>query len=370
MRLNHARAVLVPFLLAGPVLAGLSSAAIADDLTRTLRLELPISAGAFTVENLAGEMHVAPGTGDRTIAVATVHAESAALADAVRFEQVRGDDGRPVLRVRYPLDEHDSLQYPREGKITGVLGHLFGRGSISDIKYDGHRVSVNRGSGPVLYADVEVTLPRETVKATFRNHVGALRGEDVGGSLTFDTGSGDVTLARVRGIILADTGSGDVKAAGVRGTLTCDTGSGDCDVSDFEGETIACNTGSGTIRVRLARARSLEADSGSGDVHATDIDVEEFGADTGSGDVRLEARGGRLARVKADTGSGNVTLRLGREAAFEARADLGSGDIISRYADAQPILHKRELVGYRRGDARIQIDVDTGSGDLILEPGT
>ncbi len=370
MRLNFARAVFVPFLLAGPALADLSSPPIAAEVTRTLRLELPAGDAPFTVENLAGVMRVAPGPGDRVIAVATVHAGSAELADAVRFEQVRGDDDRPILRVRYPLDEHDTLQYPREEKVTGILVRLFGSGSISNLTYDGHRVTVSRGRGPVLYADVEVSLPRGATEATFRNLVGALRGEDVEGSLTFDTGSGDVTLDRVRGTIRADAGSGDVKAAGVRGSLVCDTGSGNCDVSDLQGETISCNTGSGNIRVRSSRARSFEASTGSGDVHATDLDVEEFGAGSGSGDVRLEARGGRLTRVKADTGSGDVTLRLGPDASFEARADIGSGDIVSRYADAQPILRKRELVGYRRGDARIHIDVDTGSGDLVLEPGT
>jgi hypothetical protein len=26
------------------------------------------------------------------------------------------------------------------------------------------------------------------------------------------------------------------------------------------------------------------------------------------------------------------------------------------------------VVGYRRGDGRIAIDVDTGSGDLVIEP--
>ena len=38
------------------------------------------------------------------------------------------------------------------------------------------------------------------------------------------------------------------------------------------------------------------------------------------------------------------------------------------YPDAKPILKEDEVVGYRRGDARIHIDVDTGSGGLVLEP--
>jgi len=36
---------------------------------------------------------------------------------------------------------------------------------------------------------------------------------------------------------------------------------------------------------------------------------------------------------------------------------------------SSPIVRKREVVGYRRGSAQTRISVDTGSGDLILEPG-
>jgi DUF4097 and DUF4098 domain-containing protein YvlB len=91
-------------------------------------------------------------------------------------------------------------------------------------------------------------------------------------------------------------------------------------------------------------------------------------ADTG-GSVDLELGGGSLARVSADTGSGDVRLRLPADASFEVRADMGSGELESRFTDAQAIVNRREVVGYRRGDARIKIDVDTGSGDVTVEPG-
>jgi hypothetical protein len=38
------------------------------------------------------------------------------------------------------------------------------------------------------------------------------------------------------------------------------------------------------------------------------------------------------------------------------------------YKDAQPIVKGREVVGYRRGDSKIHIDVSTGSGDLEIAP--
>ena len=51
-------------------------------------------------------------------------------------------------------------------------------------------------------------------------------------------------------------------------------------------------------------------------------------------------------------------------------ADQGSGDLIMGFKDAQAIVRHKEVVGYRRGDARIRIDVDTGSGDLTIQPGS
>ena len=47
---------------------------------------------------------------------------------------------------------------------------------------------------------------------------------------------------------------------------------------------------------------------------------------------------------------------------------MGSGELESGFADAQAIVNRREVVGYKRGDGRIKIEVDTGSGDVRVEP--
>jgi hypothetical protein len=314
----------------------------------------------FAVENLAGTMRVRAGSGSSVVAVATIHAESAELADAVRFEQVTADKGIPALRVRYALDR-GTIRYPgaaREG--GGWLDGLFGGGNR--VRYDGREVGV------LVYADVEVELPRSAVAGTFRQVVGPLEGQDVEGTLRFDTGGGAITLHQVSGEVVGDTGSGTVTAGELRGSFRCDTGSGNCAISGFEGDRLACDTGSGDVRARAIAARKVVMDTGSGTVELLDADVEEFVADTGSGDVLLENRGARLSRVKADTGSGDVVIRMGADAAFEARADTGSGEVVSRYGDGEPIVRDREVVGYRRGDGRVRIFAETGSGSLVLEP--
>ena len=123
------------------------------------------------------------------------------------------------------------------------------------------------------------------------------------------------------------------------------------------------------MTIRKVTALHMDVHTGSGDARVTEGDIEEFLAGTGSGSVRLENHGTRLMRVKADTGSGDVVLRLAPDASFEALADQGSGDLLVRYKDAEPIVRHKEVIGYRRGDARTKIDVDTGSGDLTIEPG-
>ncbi len=347
--------------LLGLTLAGFATA----ETTRTLRVQLSGDpARPFAVENLAGTMHITATDEPTVTAVATLHAESDSLANTVRFEQVVNEKGIPALRVRYPVDRHRDYRYPGSGS-GGFWDGLFGSNRI---KYDGALVSVNGSRGVLLYADVEVKVPRRTLDAVFKNHVGALSAEGIEGRVRLDAGSGAISADRMKGEVTADTGSGNITATDIEGSFVCDTGSGNCTVSRFAGETLKCDTGSGSVQVEGASARHIAADTGSGRVRGLAIDAEEFTADTGSGSIELEAKGTRFRQIKADTGSGSVKLRLPDHTGFELRADTGSGDIVSRFPDAQAIVHRKEVVGYRRGDGRVRIDVDTGSGDVVIEP--
>jgi hypothetical protein len=347
------------------------------EATRTLRVTLTGDPGAgFAVENLAGRMTVSAGDGDAVVAVATVHSESEALAAAVRFEQVSDKHGLPVLRVIYPLDRERRIRYPEadpDGDDTGRHGHhglhwffafLVAR---SEITYDGRHVRVASSSGTLLYADVEVRVPRRKVEATFRNFVGALRAEGIEGRILLDTNRGAITARRLKGEVEADTGASDVLAEDITGSLVCDTGSGTCVVKGFDGRELSCDTGSGGVRISDAKAVRLHADTGSGHIRIERADVEELTGDTGSGGISAELVGSRLRRVKADTGSGAVTLWLAADASFEVTADQGSGELTCAFADAQAVKSDRKVVGYRRGDGRARISIDTGSGDASIK---
>lgn len=237
--------------------------AVAAEATRTLHAELNVAPGqAFAIENLAGAMRVVAGDGDAVVAVATVHAESEALADSLRLEPVTGVQGRPALRVRYPLDQHWRIRYPGAPDSHGGRSRRWFDGGRTSTKYDGYdHVQVSRDEGVLVYADVEVRVPRRTIDAVFRNVVGPLSGSGVDGRVRFDTGSGNIDVRGSKGDIVADTGSGDVKAESLEGQFTCDTGSGRCEVGGFRGESLRCDTGSGDVEVRGAAAGRIQLDT-------------------------------------------------------------------------------------------------------------
>jgi len=330
-------------LLAVPLTLALALPAAAE-VTKTVKTELgSAEAARFDLENLAGSIRVVAGPGDGVSIVATIHAESEALADSLRFERRSWRNGEPVVRLSWPVEEHREFRYPGGGTNTSLRYAEDG----STESGERLRIRVSRTSGVLLYADLEVQVPRRAIEAAFYNRVGPVSATGASGTLRFDTATGDIRLDHVSGDVLADSGSGDVSAEALSGSFRCDTGSGECDVRGFEGE-------------------RLVLDTGSGDLHLRDVDARVVEADTGSGSVEASLLGAQ--RITADTGSGDVRLRLPRDMSFELRADTGSGDVESGFADAEPILRRREVVGYRRGEGAVKIDVDTGSGDVSVEP--
>jgi hypothetical protein len=335
------------------ILLAIASVALADE-TKTLKVELSTDpALEFAVENLVGTMTIIATDDNQVSAVATVHADREEIAEKVSFEQIN-DEGRPTLRVIYPLDEYTYLRYAEIGR--------------TEVKYDGVRVRIGRRGRVTLWADVEVRVPRSTIHSTFKNHVGSLSADGLDGRLSFDTSSGSIKLRGCAGRVEADTGSGAIDAVDMDGVLSCDTGSGSVTVKGFDGDELRCDTGSGSVRASDVAARKLELDTGSGSIEVEGAAIEEFNADTGSGRIKLVATGDRLRTIKADTGSGGVSITLPADSTFELRADQGSGGIDCNFDDARAIRRDRKVVGYRRGDGKIWIDVETGSGSVLIQP--
>lgn len=397
-------------LLAVLAVAAAGASPAAADVTRSIRGELDAAPGErLGVENLAGTMRILPGGGGRIEVSGTVHAEDGRLADSLQIVEARGQEGQRILRVEYPLDEHSHYKYPVKGNGDGDGGWfgLFGGGNHNtSTKYAGRRVKVSSSRGVTLYADLEIRVPSGDYDIYFRNVVGNLSAADVEGTLHFDSGSGRITLESLRGRISADTGSGTIEAQDIDGRFSGDTGSGDILLTGFSGESVTCDTGSGDVEIRDADAETISGDTGSGAIVLTEIratslsadtgsgsisvkggelrvvnadtgsgaitivadGVERFLADTGSGDVTLDTDGMSLQSVEVDTGSGDAEIRMGGSVSFYAIADQGSGTIRNGFRDARAIVRDKEVIGYRRGDERVRISFETGSGTLILEP--
>ncbi len=357
-------------LFALTVAAGLAtlSAPAAAETTRVLRAEISVPPGAtFAVENLAGRMRIRPGTGDRVIVVATVHAESEALASRFRLDTLT-PEGTTTVRVRYP-DGEDDVRYrlPSHGEHHSFALELFSH-SESRVRYDDRSFHVSSGHGTLLHADLDIELPSGDRAGTFRVAVGLLSASDLSGPLAFETKSADLELYRLRGAIRIHSSSGDVHAEEIRGDWKSELSSGDIVLERLTAASADFRSSSGDVRATAVAAGRLSLETGSGDYRIVDADVGELTARTGSGDILIESRSPRLARFHAHTGSGDIVLRLPRDASFDAHARLSSGDMRVAFSEGTATRRDGEIVAFRRGDGATKIEVETGSGDFTIEP--
>lgn len=335
------------------LLATALSLPAAAETTRVLRAEIPADA-PMTIENLAGTMRVVPGPGSRVVVQATVHAGSAELADGVRLDR----EGGAGLRVRYPLDRVGTIRYPDPRHRHGGWNILdFGDGTTCD--YDGHRVRVSSRRGTLLYADLEIQVPRSRVRATFRNLIGFLDAEQVEGGLEFQVRSADLHLDRLSGEIRVEGTSGDIAASRIRGTWESKFTSGDCSLDGFQGESVVFASTSGDLRAENVEAAHFASRTTSGDVRVTGANLAEISSEATSGNISLEERGSRLARVRLETTSGDVSLRLPRHSAFDANLRHGSGDVRVDFSEALSQGSGRRSEHYRLGEGGIEIEART-----------
>jgi hypothetical protein len=336
------------------------------ETTRVLRAELPAGSAAVAVENLAGTMRVVAGTGDHVVVEATVHADSAALAEAFRLER---SSGGSTIHVRYPLDEVGSVRYPDPRRRHEGWWAALSFGDGTSCEYDGRRVRVSTRRGTLLYADVEIRLPASPIQAEFRNLIGFIDAGHAAGKLDFRVRSADLRLDHLTGDVRVEGSSGDIEASQIQGTWKSKFSSGDCRIDGFQGDAFDFESTSGDLRAYAIDAARFSSSATSGDIRVTDAKIGDFSADATSGNVVLEARAPRLTKVRVRTSSGDVSLRLPRESSFDANVSHGSGDVRVHFDGAAIEGSGGHTERYRRGSGGIQIEAHTGSGDLTISPG-
>lgn len=395
---RHISKIWLAAALAAGVCIPAAPAAAQSTQTRAVRQAFPARSGEeLRLANLAGRIELVRGQGNQVVVDATVHAQGDSAKETQQLLQgmkwVRAEDrhGREEWTLSYPVDKFKGFAYPRPGskgsEDSWFLSWLESKANTSTT-YRGEKIRIyneKSSSVPILYADLKIALPANS-HVKVRNVVGAVRGGQLEGTLTVDTGSGRVEIASYDGNLTVDTGSGDVVVGSARGETSIDTGSGDVVVRRLVGNgkvdtgsgdvvvekvsagRLSLDTGSGDVTVRDGSASRVIADTGSGDVRVVRVELEELEADTGSGDVVVESSLAQARRISADTGSGDVEIHAGPNASFDVESDQGSGDLIVRYSDANLRKSGKKVVGAKRGNGQTVIRVETGSGDCVISP--
>lgn len=373
-------------------------AAHAEPQTRVVRESFPVAAGqTLRLANLAGRVELVQGTGTAVAVEATVHAEGDSAAETQKLlagmRWVRSHDakGREEMALSYPVETYRGFHFPRRDRADDDIPHFlrfFVDAGYSGTTYRGERVRIyaHRKSGaPTLYADLRIAVPAG-VSLAVRDQLGAIRAEDLSGTIEVGTGSGDVRFGAFSGALKIETGSGDVRLGATKGETAVHTGSGNIAVGNLVGngtfeagsgdvvlEQVAAgkltlDTGSGNVTIKSGTVAKVVAKTGSGDVRLARLELEELVADTGSGSVTLQSSLAQARNLRIGTGSGDIEIAAGRQAAFDVESDQGSGDLRVGYADATLRKHGSKVIGARRGDGRTRIHIETGSGDCSIVP--
>ncbi|MGW3469020.1 DUF4097 family beta strand repeat-containing protein [Saccharopolyspora sp. NPDC000995] len=236
---------------------------------------------------------------------------------------------------------------------------LGGGGDATEIKHrvEGGALVLPTGCGWNCTVDYQVTLPTSVpvrgnldsggLDAVGMQSVQAETGSgevllsEIGGPVDVRTGSGGVSVTRVRGPVDAETGSGEITLAEIGGEVRARTGSGGVSVSDVDGPVdantgsgeitlheiggrVGVETGSGGISGRGLRGPGVLAKAESGDVELELVSPQTVEVSTGSGGIELTVPGDRY-RVDTDSGSGGVDVDVAQDPAAVKRLTLSSG---------------------------------------------
>ncbi|HXI04662.1 MAG TPA: DUF4097 family beta strand repeat-containing protein [Candidatus Saccharimonadales bacterium] len=359
-----------------------------SEIARTLRMEVtPAEGQGFRLENLAGTLEVVRSEGPSVAVEVTVRSDSEQLAELVRLERSEGKDGGALVRVVFPLDRHRTFRYSPRPPGGSQWLNLLGGGSRWGGSYGGEHVEVAESDGAPLHADVKISLPEAVAAAEFLNRVGAITAHGIAGDLTFTSSWGPIDLRDLQGRISADAESEDLVVSGLRGSLRCSaasgslslegidegdvdctTASGDIRVQGGSGGRITLKTASGSIELRGASAREVDLSTASGDVDLEGGELPGISVGTASGDIRISVPDAKAGTIAVSTASGDVRIGLAEDAAFETRGRIRGGRIKSLFDDATPVREENRIVGYRRGEGGVRIEVNSMHGDLTLQP--
>ncbi|MGH8272252.1 MAG: DUF4097 family beta strand repeat-containing protein [Gammaproteobacteria bacterium] len=207
------------------------------------------------------------------------------------------------------------------------------------------------GWGESPQAQITVVMPAD-MNISYRLGSGDFRFDNDGAasSIKGESGSGDVYVVSASKQLGLKAGSGDmlVKLANASAAVKLDTGSGDIGFSGTA-DSLSLGAGSGDITVNDAAAKSASISTGSGDV------VAHWQTLTAG------------ASISGGAGSGDLLMYFPASTVIGGRISTGSGDVNTDFpATIHGSHHSYTLAG---GPGAIQVEVNTGSGDVTLRKG-
>lgn len=316
-----------------------------------------LSGKDVAIYNLIGEARVVAGSGPDTEVEVTLGGP-----DAGDLEIETGTlDGRQALRVIYPGTK---LVYAKMGAGSSTTLPVKDNGTFGGTGFEGRKVRIaGKGPGMEAWADLTIRVPPGKTVRVFQA-VGEGSARDVEADLLFDTANAPISAESIRGSLKVDVGSGSVQALRIEGDLHVDTGSGDVHLQEVRGSRVHVDTGSGQVTGDGIAAPNLSVDTGSGEIALTGVESDEVALDTGSGAVSIQLVGD-LQSMAIDTGSGSVRVGVPSTLGAEVRLDTGSGDVeVDVPHEAQD--SRRPTRHFRLGDGRGEIEIETGSGDVLI----
>jgi DUF4097 and DUF4098 domain-containing protein YvlB len=207
----------------------------------------------------------------------------------------------------------------------------------------------------------DITTPAQTT-ASVRTGSGDISVADLRGAVSANTGSGSVNVGRSGGTVQVRTGSGDIVVAGARGSADVTTGSGDVRIDDVAGSANV-RSGSGDISVHQSAAGAVDLSSGSGDLSLSGASGP-VQAKAASGDVSVA--GTPTADWTVNTASGSVSLMIPEGANFRVAVSSSSGSITNGHPSNTTLTSRRDLQA-TVGSGGPLVSVRSASGSVEIK---
>ncbi len=286
------------------------------------------------------------------------------------YHQVANLPAHPGGAVRLVLSSHDVVVKIRSGDTVTVTTDIW---AATDSRKEKSRI-IER------YAP-KVSASGDDVVVRSLRHRGWNSGFDWGEgpqarvtvvmppamALDYRLGSGDFHFDNVGATtaIKGESGSGDVFVVSASKRLDLRAGSGDMNAKIDNGSAVAAlQTGSGDIHF-AGTTGTLNLEAGSGDITVSGGTAKSISITTGSGDVVthwLKLAAG--AMINDSAGSGDVVMYFPAGTVIGGRISTGSGDVDTDFpATIHGRHHTYTLAG---GTGAVQVNLDTGSGDVAL----